>query len=200
MRDDERPGRMREKITPELIAKIRSVLGEDRRSLLLTIAKLFEMPEGNMHVITHDDLNVRAVSAKFVPRLLREEQRGIRVNNSREMVELVCSIPSALNTVVTCDKSWICYDSETKQQSAQRKHLDSPRPKKARQSKSTEKPTMIQSKFNFLTATASSTFTASPTARLSTKNTMWELRKRFHRKRSELFESSEWFLHQVNTH
>ena len=48
-----------------------------------------------------------------------------------------------------CDESWIyCYDPETKRQSSQWKHAGSPRPKKARQSKSTHKVLMIP----FLTA------------------------------------------------
>ena len=43
-----------------------------------------------------------------------------------------------------CDYSWIyCYDPETKRQSSQGKHAGSPRPKKARQSKSTHKLLMI---------------------------------------------------------
>ena len=43
-----------------------------------------------------------------------------------------------------CDETWIyCYDPETKIQSSQRKHVGSPRPKKARQKKSTHKPLMI---------------------------------------------------------
>ena len=43
-----------------------------------------------------------------------------------------------------CDESWIyCYDPETKIQSSQWKHTGSPRPKKARQSKSTQKLLMI---------------------------------------------------------
>ena len=42
-----------------------------------------------------------------------------------------------------CDRSWIyCYYPETKRQSSQWKHAGSPRPKKARQSKSTQKPLM----------------------------------------------------------
>ena len=45
---------------------------------------------------------------------------------------------------MACDESWIyCYDPETKRQSSQWKHAGSPRPKKARQSKSTHKLLMI---------------------------------------------------------
>ena len=43
-----------------------------------------------------------------------------------------------------CDESWVYwYDPEIKRQSSQWKHADSPRPKKARQSKSTHKLLMI---------------------------------------------------------
>ena len=43
-----------------------------------------------------------------------------------------------------CNESWIyCYDPETKRQSSQWKHTGSPRPKKARQTKSTHKLLMI---------------------------------------------------------
>ena len=60
------------------------------------------------------------------------------------MVELINSDPAVLDVLVTSDESWIyCYDSETKIQSSQWKHAGSPRPKKARQSKSTQKLLMI---------------------------------------------------------
>ena len=43
-----------------------------------------------------------------------------------------------------CNESWIyCYDPETKRQSSQWKYAGSPRPKKAKQSKSTHKILMI---------------------------------------------------------
>ena len=78
---------------------------------------------------------------------------------------------SVLNLAkMPCDESWIyCYDSETKRQSSQWKHAGSPRPKKARQSKSTHKLLMIPS---FLTALPWSTCTGFPLDRQSTRNTM----------------------------
>ena len=84
------------------------------------------------------------VCAKFVPRLLSDEQKERRVGDCKEMVQLIASNPSVIDSLVTCDESWIyCYDPETKRQSAQWKHFDSPRPKKARQSRSTGKLMMI---------------------------------------------------------
>ena len=60
------------------------------------------------------------------------------------MVELINSDPGVLDALVTCDENSInFYDQETKRQSSQWKHTGSPRPKKARQSKSTPKLLMI---------------------------------------------------------
>ena len=87
---------------------------------------------------------MRMISANFVPRVLREDQKERRCHDSRKMVELINSDPAVLDVLVTCDDSWIyCCDSETKSQSSQWKHASSPRPKKARQSKSPHKHLMI---------------------------------------------------------
>ena len=59
-------------------------------------------------------------------------------------VSVINSVPAVLDALVTCNESWIyCYDPETKRQSSQWKHAGSPRPKKARQSKSTHKLLII---------------------------------------------------------
>ena len=63
--------------------------------------------------------------------------------------------PYAINSVLnlekmSCNETWIyCYDEETKRQSSLWKHARSPRPKKARQSKSTHKLFMIPLFFSF---------------------------------------------------
>ena len=87
---------------------------------------------------------MQKICSKFVPRVLREDQKERHCHDSREMVKLINSDPAALDALVTCDESWIyCYDPETKRQSSQLKHAGSSRPKKVRQSKSTHKLLMI---------------------------------------------------------
>jgi len=52
--------------------------------------------------------------------------------------------PSFMSRVITGDESWVYgYDPETKQQSSQWKSPGSPRPKKARQSRSTTKSMLV---------------------------------------------------------
>ena len=68
------------------------------------------------------------------------------------MVELINSDPAALYALVTCDESWIyCYDLENQETEFPRKHAGSPRPEKARQSKSNHNLLII----TFLTAMCS---------------------------------------------
>ena len=64
---------------------------------------------------------MRKVRAKFVPKVLREDQKERRFHDSREMVEVINSDPAVLGAWVTGDESWIyCYNSETKRQRSQR--------------------------------------------------------------------------------
>ena len=151
MRDVERCGRSKEVNTPELIGQIKNFMDKDRRVSIETISAQFDVSVGTVHTVIREELKMRKICAKFVPRVLREDQKERRYNDGREMVELINSDPAVLDALVTCDKIWILsYDPETKRQSSQWKHAGSPRPKKARQSKSTHKLLMIP----FLTALA----------------------------------------------
>ena len=100
---------------------------------------------------------------------------------------------------MTCDESWMyCYDPETTRQSSQWKHAGSPRPKKARQSKSTHKLLMIP----FFDSTDKIYMHWVPTGQTVNKEyyveVLRELRKRFRRKRPALFKSGQWCFRQDN--
>ena len=140
---------------------------------------------------------MRKICAKFVPRVLREDQKERRCHDSRKMVELINSDPTVLDALVTCDESWsYCNDPETKRQSSQLKHAGSPRPMKARQSKSTYKLLMIP----FFDSTDMIYMHWVPTGHTVNKEYyvefLREFRKRFLGKRPALFISGQWHLHQ----
>ena len=81
-----------------------------------------------------EDLGIRRVSAKLVPKLLTIEQKQRRLEIAQDMLDNANSNPNFLNIVITGDVSWVYgYDPETKMHSSQWKHLTSPRPKKAQQ-------------------------------------------------------------------
>ena len=78
-----------------------------------TISPQFDVSVGTVHTIIREELKMRKICSKFVPRVLREDQRERRCHDSREMVELVNLDPAVLDALVTCDESWIyCYDQE----------------------------------------------------------------------------------------
>ena len=142
---------------------------------------------------------MQKICTKFVPMVLREDQKERRCHDSREMVELINSDPAVLDAMETCDESWIyCYHPETKRQSSQWKHAGSPRPKKARQNKSTHQLLMIP----FFDSTGMIYMHRVSTGQTVNKEyyveVLREFRKRFHRKRQALFKSGQWHFHQDN--
>ena len=143
-------------------------MDKDRHVSIATVIARFDVSVGTVHTIIHEELKMRKICAKFVPRELSEDQKEIRCHDSRKMVELINSDPAVLDALVTCDESWIyCYDPETKRQSSQGKHAGPPR-KKARQSKSTYKVLRIP----FFTVLAWTTCTGFPLDRQLTRNNM----------------------------
>ena len=126
VRDDERCGRSKEIRTPELIGQIKNFMDKDRRVSIETISTQFDVRVKTEHTIIREELKMRKICAKFVPRVLREDQKERRCHDSREMAELINSDHAVLDALVTCEESWIyCYDPETKRQSTQRKHAGS---------------------------------------------------------------------------
>ena len=139
VRDDERCGRSKEVRTPELIGQIKNFMDKDCRVSIETISAQFDVSVVTVHTIIREELKMWKICEKFVPWVLREDQKERRCHDSREMVELINLDLAVLVALGTCNESWIyCYDPETKRQSSQWKHAGSPR-----QSKSTHKPLMI---------------------------------------------------------
>ena len=131
VRDDERCGRSKEVRTPKLMGQIKNFMDKDRRVSIETISAQFDVGVGTVHTIISEELKMRKICAKFVPRVLREDKKERRCHDSREMVELINSDPAALDALVTCNESWIyCYDPETKRQNSSGSMLALPEPRR----------------------------------------------------------------------
>ena len=98
VRDDERCGRSKEVRTPELIGQIKNFMDKDRRVSIETSAQ-FDVSVGTVHTIIREELKMRKICAKFVPKMLREDQKERRCHDSREMVELINSDPTVLDAL-----------------------------------------------------------------------------------------------------
>jgi len=87
---------------------------------------------------------MRCVAAKFVPRLLTQDQKNTRLTLCQELKNQIESDTNFLSKVITGDESWCHgYNPETKQALSQWKTPTSPRPKKARQVRSNVKTMLI---------------------------------------------------------
>lgn len=76
-------------------------------------------------------MNMHRIAAKFVPRVLTQDQKDSRVAICQELKETVINDPTLLLNVITGDESIVyAYDPETKLQYSQWKIPGSPRPKK----------------------------------------------------------------------
>ena len=96
MRDDERCGRSKEVRTPELIRQIKNFMDKDCCVSIETISAQFDVSMGTVHTIIREERKMWKICAKFVPRVLREDQKERCCHDSREMVELINSDSTVL--------------------------------------------------------------------------------------------------------
>jgi histone-lysine N-methyltransferase SETMAR len=134
----------------------------------------------------------------MVPKNLSEDQKLNREEMCQNFLEKIEADPDFLNSVITCDESWLFqYDPETKQQSMQWETTHSPRPKKARMSKSKIK-TMLVVFFDIqLIITTQYTPPGQTVNQTYYIELLTKLRGKIQRKRTELWENG-WILHQDN--
>ena len=132
MESEPRSGRPCTSRNEEVKDEVREEVLNDRRVTVREIAVDVGISTGSVHPILTEDLRMRRVSAKFVPKLLTEEQKELRKEICKDMLDCANHDPEFIKTIITGDETWVYgYDSETKFQSSQWKHPESPRPKKA---------------------------------------------------------------------
>jgi len=113
---------------------------------------------------------MKRVCAKFVSRLLTDDQREERQTIVRDLFERSCEDMQFLKNTVTGDESWVYgYDPATKQQSSQWKGPKPPRPKKRHQMRSKTKVMLLRC----LILRVSYTMSMLPTGKQLTRNSMW---------------------------
>ncbi|UYV62166.1 hypothetical protein LAZ67_1008078 [Cordylochernes scorpioides] len=138
--DEERAGRPSTSTTDEKINEVEKIILANRRITVREVAEDLNISIGSCHSIFINDLGMRRVAAKFVPKLLNCDQKQHRMNIANEMLDSVRDDPNLLQRVITGGEAWVYgYDVETKAQSSQWKLPHEPRPKKARQVRSNVK-------------------------------------------------------------
>ena len=125
--DAQRSGRPATNRTEEKIANVRQIVGVNRRLTVRSIAEQLNIDRETVRKILTEDLDMRKVCAKMVPKQLTVEQKQRIVTICQDLLERQDDI---LSRVITGDETWVYqYDRETNRQSAQWKTANSPRPK-----------------------------------------------------------------------
>jgi len=116
----------------------------DRRLKLGMISSELNVNWFTVNQILTQDLDMRKVCAKMVPKKLTTEQKANRRDVFLDLLDRLEREPEFFSRVITGDESWILeYNPETKRQSRKWHTANSPRPKKARMSKSKIKSMLI---------------------------------------------------------
>ena len=162
------------------------------------IAKEHSINKDTVCGIITENLEMRKMCANMVPKVLSEDQKQQRVTVCQDIIERLDD-PDLLGRVITGDESWTFeYDPETKWQSRQWISPASPRPKKARMSKSKVRVMLIACfdikgiiQFYFL-----------PQGQTVNQHVYKEILRRLMRsvqdKRRDLWENNTWVLHHDN--
>lgn len=132
--DASRSGRPREAATPEIIEDVHDMVYNDRRVTVRHVSESLGIAIGTVHNIITEDLGMNKVSARWVPRMLTEHQKRNRKMVCRDLLKRFNDDQGTfIDRIVTQDETWVHhYDPETKMQSMQWKHPESPAPRKFR--------------------------------------------------------------------
>ena len=100
------------------VAKVKKVLDSDRHLTIALISEETGLSVGTIHSIVTEDLAMRKVCAKLLPKVMNEEQKLSWVEIAQEILDCVQKDRYFLYMVITGDESWVFqYDLETKRQS-----------------------------------------------------------------------------------
>lgn len=139
--DEERPGRPNEVTTSEMIEKIHDMVMNDRRVKVREIAVAVGISIERVQKILTTHLDMRKLSARWVPRLLTIDHKHARVSTSKECLAMLKRNPNDFwRRFITVDETWIHHSTpETKEQSKQWVFHGEPAPKKAKATLSANK-------------------------------------------------------------
>ena len=118
IRDVPRPGRPKTMNTRRLLIKFTSWSRKTAgRISAKSIAEQLGISHERVKSIIHEDLDMRKLSVKSVPKCLKADQKRHRCQSSEQVLEFFRRDPNDfLSRLVTMDETWLYhYDPETKQ-------------------------------------------------------------------------------------
>ena len=109
--DAPRPGRPETVTTPEIIDQIHELIMEDRRFSAKSIAEQLGNPREQVGSIIHEDLDMRKLSAKWVPKCPNADQKRQQCQSSEQFWIFFGATQtiSCRARLVTMDETWLFH-------------------------------------------------------------------------------------------
>jgi len=96
-----RPGRTKTVTTPEIIDQIHELILKDRRISTKSIAEQLGISREQVGSVIHEDLDMRKLSANWVPKCLNTDQKRQRCQSSEQLLEFFRRDPN-----ISCCDWW----------------------------------------------------------------------------------------------
>lgn len=134
IQDGDRTGRTNIVVIQENIDKIHKIVLDDRKVKIREIAAIVKISTGSVWTILNDHLQMKKLSARWVPRSLTLEQKAKRVTYSEECLGILKkNEEDFFHRYVTMDETWVYhYTPDSKRSSAQWLERGEKRPKRPR--------------------------------------------------------------------
>ena len=116
-----RPGQPKTVNIPEIIEQIHELIFEESRISSKSRAEQLGISRERVGSVIHETLDMRKLSAKWVPKCLNADQKRQRCQSSEQLLEFFRRDPNDfLSRLLTMEETWLYqYDPETKQQSVE---------------------------------------------------------------------------------
>lgn len=134
-------GRPKEATTPENIRKVYDLVHADRKITVCEIAEIVRISPERIYNILTEELHMKKLCAKWIPRELTPLQKLRRVSDSEACLKMLRHNRwEFFNSYVTMDETWVHhYSPGSKKQTAQWVHEDESGPTQAKRAKSAGK-------------------------------------------------------------
>ncbi len=136
-----RSGRPSTAQTADMVAAVQQIVDQDRRVTIDAIAEDLGISHGSVHSILMKELGLSKLSARWVPRALRDEHKMQRAECAVNLLNRIDeNAADFYQRLVTGDETWIYqYDPESKIQSKEWRPRGPSGPKKFRAERSVAK-------------------------------------------------------------
>jgi histone-lysine N-methyltransferase SETMAR len=101
---DPHSGRSATSRTPKNVEHVQAAINENRRLTLQDLEEDLGISQTVVSEILMEDLGMNRVVAKFIPRLLPQEQKEFRTEVAQDLLETSNSDPDFLKQVITGDE------------------------------------------------------------------------------------------------